>query len=179
VAVGDLERPACKCQDVPHAKRSTGGAPVGPRGWVIRPAVPDDLAAVEALSRAWSAEDVTWGLAPTPASFLSARVGQILVVAVQGSHVRGYALGRLGPHQGEAVFRSAGPIFEIEEVYVDPGWRRQGVGGSLLESLVACARDQGATGFLVSSAAKDFDAVTRFYARQGFQVWSVQMFLDS
>ena len=65
---------------------------------------------------------------------------------------------------------------QIEELYVQPGFRNRGLGSQLLRSLLRAARARGAERFKVYSAAKDMDRILAFYRRHGFKSWYVEMF---
>jgi hypothetical protein len=53
--------------------------------------------------------------------------------------------------------------------------RRAGTGSALLASVMAAATAGGADHFLLTSAARDLAAATRFYAPHGLQPWYVRM----
>jgi GNAT superfamily N-acetyltransferase len=69
------------------------------------------------------------------------------------------------------TFRSSvwdpGPVALLEELYVRPALRSQGIGGVLLAAAVAAAKDRGVTTFEINVDEGDVDA-QRFYRRHGF-----------
>ncbi len=142
----------------------------------FREAAVSDLPDVENLSRQWVRENNAWGLVPTPTAFLHERIGPCFHVAQAPEGVIGYAFGRIYLNDERAVFPASALVFELEEMYVVPNLRRRGIGGALLDRVLAAARLQGVRHFLVCSAARPIDPVVQFYRSRGFEPWSVQMF---
>jgi GNAT superfamily N-acetyltransferase len=60
-----------------------------------------------------------------------------------------------------------GPLAQLEELYVRPDLRDQGIGGALLEEVMHWARDQGAEEMHINVDEIDTDT-RRFYERHGF-----------
>jgi len=142
----------------------------------IRGATAEDLPDVAALSRRWAQEGITWGMVSTPASLLGERLGPCFQVAEDGDGVVGYAFGRMLAAADLAVFPAGAAVFELQEIYVTPDRRGGGIGGALLDAVLAGARAEGARHSLVYSATRAIEPVMRFYAAHGFLPWSVQMF---
>lgn len=142
----------------------------------MREAVISDLPNVENLSRQWVRENNAWGLVPTPTAFLHERLGSCFLVAEAPGRLLGYAFGQIHLNDERSVFPASVRIFELEELYVVPNERRRGIGGALLDGVLAAARVQGVRHFLVYSAARPIDPVIQFYRSRGFAPWSVQMF---
>ena len=59
-----------------------------------------------------------------------------------------------------------GDVAELEDLFVDPDWMRQGVGTALIEDAVAIARSRGFTRIEVTGN----DHAREFYAAVGFVV---------
>jgi ribosomal protein S18 acetylase RimI-like enzyme len=57
-----------------------------------------------------------------------------------------------------------------------PQYRRRGVGGGLVQRLIAEAKERGAAYALLYSAAEDIRGVLGFYERHHFRSWYVRMF---
>jgi ribosomal protein S18 acetylase RimI-like enzyme len=55
----------------------------------------------------------------------------------------------------------------LEELYVRPQLRSQGIGGEVLQRALASARERGVTTFEINVDEGDVDA-QRFYRRHGF-----------
>ena len=122
---------------------------------MIRPATPDDLAAVVALESenlgvdAWSEHLLAEGIAgrlPTV---------HYLVAEVDGALV------------GHAVTSLAGDIAELQRIAVTPAARRTGVASRLLAASVALAGDSEADRMLLEVRSDNAGALA-FYAAEGF-----------
>ena len=122
---------------------------------LVRTATADDLEAVVALERdclgvdAWPEtllrEGLTVGL-PTMS----------YVVAVSDGVIVGWAAASL-----------AGDLAELQRIAVDPGHRRRGLAGVLLDSVVATASSGGADRLLLEVRADNAGAIA-FYTERGF-----------
>lgn len=110
---------------------------------------------------------------PTPrAEVLAERLAALLVRAdsfavVAGSPPNAVALVTLRPNVW------SGTVALLDELYVEPDARSQGIGASLLELVMAEAADRGATELEVGVDEPDVDA-QRFYARHGLPLVDVE-----
>lgn len=84
--------------------------------------------------------------------------GVLLLVAAVDDRVGGYALGFTHP-----TFYANGPVAWVEEIAVDPGLRRQGLGALLMEEFERRAGAAGAT--LVALATR---RAADFYTSVGY-----------
>ena len=62
---------------------------------------------------------------------------------------------------------AAGPVALLEELYVRPGMRGEGIGHTVLERAMALARERGSETFEINVDEDDTDA-RRFYEAHGF-----------
>ncbi|MCM3661377.1 GNAT family N-acetyltransferase [Georgenia satyanarayanai] len=98
---------------------------------------------------------------------LTARLGQLLPAG------RTTALLAGDPAVGVALLTSrpnvwyAGPVLLLDELYVVPERRGQGIGTAIIERLLTDARDQGVSLVEINVDEPDVDA-QRFYERHGF-----------
>jgi len=96
---------------------------------------------------------------PTPsAPVLAERIGELLgeneiTVLLAGDPPTGFALFRLRP----SLWAKAGDAY-LEELYVIPEHRRQGIGRALLEASIDAARDAGANHFELTTGETDKEA---------------------
>jgi len=67
---------------------------------------------------------------------------------------------------GFATWLSAADAFEIEDLFVDPGWMRQGIGRALVLDLIAIARGHGVRRVEVTANQQ----ALVFYEKVGFAV---------
>jgi L-amino acid N-acyltransferase YncA len=84
----------------------------------------------------------------------------ILVAECEGA-VKGW--GSLGPHQERAGFRFTGSV----ALYVGAAHRRRGIGGQLLEALLAAGRERGLHVVLAAIDSGN-EASLQLHARHGF-----------
>lgn len=149
---------------------------MGDDEYVIRPCRPDDVPAVAALSKLWVAEDNTVGQIPIPADLLRRWLGPYFLVAERGGSVVGFAYGTIDTSGGLAVIPAGERYFRLDELYVHPDHRERGVGGMLVDRLLAGARAAGVERARVYSAAKDWRRIVGFYQRHGFKMWYVELY---
>lgn len=133
--------------------------PTGPRV-----AAPADAAVVAALLDDFNREFDT----PTPGvAVLTARLSRLLasddlLVLLAGEPAQAVAVVSLRPNPW-----FDGPVALLDELYVAPDLRRQGIGTNLLAAARSAARRRGAELMEINVDAPDVDA-RRFYERNGF-----------
>lgn len=143
----------------------------------IRPAADEDIPMVAALSRDWEQEGVTIGQrADTPAE-LAAKLGPWFLVACRGQNIIGFVTAAeraLAP--GEWVVQpDGGRCLSIEDLYVVPHHRREGLGTRLYKSVVANAATQGIRHVSVYTASQPWGDAIAFYESLGLRVWFIQL----
>ncbi|MBI5091692.1 MAG: GNAT family N-acetyltransferase [Candidatus Hydrogenedentes bacterium] len=144
----------------------------------IRECAESDISAVRALQAEWTNEDITYGFTPAEESALREAIGPYFLVAERYGRIVGYITGAIRTTPGLAIVPEGQTFVEIDDIYVAPDHRDLGIGKELLTQVLARAKEQGATKALVYSATKDTRRIARFYERQGFEPWSIQMFKD-
>ncbi len=144
---------------------------------VIRRATEENVNEVVALSELWVSEENTYGLARSDsASFLKSLGRGYFYVAINDSFVVGYIVGSIHQSDGLAVIPKGEEYLEIDEVYVHPDHRREGMGHDLVDALLAEAETCGICRALVYSATKQWEQVVGFYQKHGFKMWFVEMY---
>lgn len=143
----------------------------------IRECTEEDLDAVSRLQQRWEAEDITYGLTAESRERLAERLSPYFFVAEGDATIEGYVFGSVQVNEGSIVLPQGERYLEVDEIYVRPESRGKGIGGTLLDRLMATARRDGIHRFLVYSATKDVDGILEFYRRHGFKSWYVQMFI--
>lgn len=131
-----------------------------------RAAGPDDASVVGELLHAFNREFDE----PTPSAadfatrfeHLLLRDDVLVVLAERSGAAAGFALLTLRPTP-----YADGPLAQLEELYVVPDLRDDGIGGLLLDAAVAATRAKGALEVHVNVDEVDVDA-RRFYERHGF-----------
>jgi ribosomal protein S18 acetylase RimI-like enzyme len=87
---------------------------------------------------------------------------EAIVVLLAGKPPLGFALFRLRP----SLWSKAGDTY-LEELYVVPERRRQGIGGALLDTAIEVAREMGADHFELTTGADD-TAARALYENRSF-----------
>jgi ribosomal protein S18 acetylase RimI-like enzyme len=129
----------------------------------IRKAGASDAAAVAQLLHDFNTEyeDPTPGV---PA--LAERLGELLrngeiTVLLAGDPPEGFALFRTRP----SLWSKAGDVY-LEELYVVPDRRGQGIGGALLDAAIGAARAAGADHFELTTGEDDRAAISLYESRK-------------
>ncbi len=141
-------------------------------GWEVRSGLPDDVAAAASAVELLLVE---LGGSPPARPLLEAEVralveepeaGEILVAESAGSLV-----GVLSSSWQRAI-HVPGRYAVVQDLWVDPAWRSDGVGAALIEELAVRARAAGAPRLEVGLPPEHFAAIgktTAFYRANGFE----------
>jgi ribosomal protein S18 acetylase RimI-like enzyme len=157
-------------------------------GPVIRPATPDDLAAIGRLGallvRAHHDFDARRFIAATPqtehgyASFLGKQLGNpgiVILVAEQGGEVLAYTYAGI---EGYDYMSLRGPAGILYDIVVDPGHRGRGLGRLLLDDTLTELEKRGAAQVVLSTAEQN-EPAQRLFARAGFRRTMIEMTRDN
>ena len=128
-----------------------------------------------ALSADWEAEDSCRGYRTNTAEDLRDR--RIFVAEEDGTIV-GYLFGLTQQaERGSTVMDAGTAYFELEELYVIPSRRSQGIGRRLFALAEQAARAEGLGQVLLSTATKDWRAILHFYIEElGMDFWNARLF---
>ena len=107
---------------------------------LIRAAVPEDIPQIMKLARQ-SQTAAHWSEREYDAPFVPEGPKRVALIAAPEK--------RQDSAVGFLIALCASEDWEIENVVVDPGWRRRGVGALLLRELLSRARQQGAASLLL------------------------------
>lgn len=143
---------------------------------LVRQAVESDIPAILRLQHNWFLEESIHGYLPDTSDQIAAMLGPLFFIAEEDNRLVGFISGSIHESQGLAVIPKGKIYLEIENVYVIPQSRSSGIGGTLVDRILAQARQQEIPYVLVYSATKDIHAILKFYESHGFQSWYVQMF---
>lgn len=134
----------------------------GPPESEIRRADESDAAAVAQLLHDFNSEyeDFTPGV-----TVLTERLAELLAdneitVLLAGDPPQGFALFRIRP----SLWSKAGDTY-LEELYVIPERRGQGIGGALLDTAIQAARNAGADHFELTTGTDDTEARALYESR--------------
>lgn len=143
------------------------------------PADPADLALLlEAVASAPTGSPVPAQREPLAAASSSAVAADVVasllahpdvdvLVAVSADGERSEVVGLAVVRRGQVVLPAPAVVVHVEQLWVDPAWRRRGVGHQLLAAVAASAEAAGAEDVLAAAATGQRD-VQRFLARLGF-----------
>jgi GNAT superfamily N-acetyltransferase len=106
--------------------------------------------------------------------WLAGENASMLIAEREGRPV-GYAAVTVGP--GPATWDLGDPVVELETLSVLPEERGSGVGRALMQEVRRWAHERGATAIAVGLAHTN-DVARRFYERQGFNPFYIEMVLD-
>ncbi len=128
-----------------------------------------------ALSGDWEAEQSCYGYRKNaPEDF----AGKRLFAAWDQTRIVGYLLGTAArAERMRSIMPDGTPFFEVEELYVCPRYRGQGVGKSLFLLAETAAREAGLDYVLLSAVSRNTRAILHFYLDElGMEFWSARLF---
>lgn len=135
---------------------------------------PEVLESLLQMSADWAREDSCRGYHPNEPSDIQGN--RIFLALDEGAPV-GYLLGKVCTAEKDStVMKKGTPFFEVEELYVIPTRRSQGLGGALFRFVQEQVRKE-AQYILLSTATKNWRAILRFYIEeQDMEFWSARLF---
>lgn len=142
---------------------------------LVRQAIKTDVPFVCQLQQQWFEEDNVHGFVPENQMQIETALSSYLVAEV-GGRIVGFISGSVLISEGMAVIPSGENYLEIDNLYILPEFRNQGIGSSLIAQLLTQAKEQGVSYALVYSAAKNIRDILKFYERHNFQSWNIQLF---
>jgi len=143
-------------------------------GEQIRAAGPEDVEALDELQRSWAIEGSTLGYQPASVAEIRETLDALVWVAERDRLV-GFARGRVHVEPHLAPIPRGEPYLELEDVYVTPSCRGDGIGSRLVGHVIEAARTDGARHIHLFTASADLERAMRFYERLGLRAWSAQM----
>ena len=135
---------------------------------------PEVLESLLQMSADWAREDSCRGYYPNEPSDIQGN--RIFLALDEGAPV-GYLLGKVCTAEKDStVMKKGTPFFEVEELYVIPTRRSQGLGGALFRFVEEQVRKE-AQYILLSTATKNWRAILRFYIEElDMEFWSARLF---
>lgn len=127
------------------------------------------------LSADWEAEDSCRGYRANTHEDLA---GRRIFLAEEDGFLCGYLFGLRETAKQKTSFMDAGtPYFEIEEIYVVPARRSQGIGRRLFALAEETARREELPFLMLSTATKNARAILHFYLDElGMEFWNARLF---
>ena len=143
---------------------------------ILRQCDETDLPAIAQLYANFAAEEIAYGLVAENVDELRQRLSAYCLVAEVKNEIVGFVLATEQINPGYAVMPESERYLAIDDLYVLPAFRQQGIGSELLAAVEEQARANSIVRFLLYSSVKDLDAVIKFYRRHGYQSWCIQMY---
>ena len=127
-----------------------------------------------ALSEAWEAEQSCCGYRANARDDIE---GNRVFAAEDDGKVIGYLFGHLCASENmRSIMPDGTPFFEVEELYVVPSRRREGIGAALFRFAEDAVRSD-ARYMVLSTATKNWRAVFHFYLDElDMSFWSARLF---
>ena len=132
------------------------------------------LSLLISFSEDWTAEDSCYGYRPNDRSDIE---GNQIFLAKEDDTTVGYLFGKV--YQAEkmkSIMPEGTPYFEVEELYVIPEKRSQGIGEKLFRFVEDAVKDE-AEYMVLSTATKNWKAIFHFYLDElDMTFWSARLF---
>ena len=132
------------------------------------------LAKLIKLSEDWTAENSCYGYRANDKSDID---GNRIFFAEEEGEVIGYLFGKIyKSEQMKSIMPEGTPYFEVEELYVIPEKRSQGIGEKLFRYVEDMVKSE-AEYMVLSTATKNWKAIFHFYLDElEMQFWSARLF---
>lgn len=146
--------------------------------WVVRyyeaDCTPEIIGELREMSADWASENSCRGYYPNQPGDIE---GNRIFLAQRGDRVIGYLLGKLTRAENtSSVMKQNTPYFEVEELYVRPYCRSQGIGAALYQFAESCVRAE-ADYITLTTATKDWKKILHFYLEElGMEFRSARLF---
>ena len=127
------------------------------------------------LSADWEAENSTYGYRKNESGDIE---GNRVFLAEQDDQIVGSLFGRVEKDERSRSIRADGtPYFEIEELYVVPNRRGEGIGRALFSYVQNVIKTEGTGFIMLSTATKNYKSILHFYIDElGMDFWSARLF---
>ena len=132
------------------------------------------LAKLISFSEDWAAENSCYGYRPNDRSDIE---GNRIFFAEDNGDIAGYLFGKVcGSKQMKSIMPEGTPYFEVEELYVTPKKRSQGIGEKLFRFAEDAVKTE-AEYMVLSTATKNWKAIFHFYIDElNMNFWSARLF---
>ena len=126
------------------------------------------------MSKDWTAESSCYGYRPNDKSDIE---GNRVFFAEDNNEIVGYLFGKVyESKQMKSIMPEGTPCFEVEELYVIPEKRSQGIGEALFRHVEDTVKGE-AEYMVLSTATKNWRAIFHFYLDElDMKFWSARLF---
>lgn len=135
----------------------------------------DLLETLIAMSGDWEAENSTYGYRKNDPSDIA---GNRIFLAEREGVILGYLFGQVvQAERSSSILEKGAPYFEIEELYVVPRHRSEGIGRALFDFAEKTIRREGVQYLMLSTATKNYKRILHFYIDElGMDFWSARLY---
>ena len=120
----------------------------------------EEIAQLIALSKDWVDEDISFGMVANTRD----NIHEPLILALDAERIVGYIMGKFFVEEKKRSYIDIGDkCFEVEELYVTPRYRNQGIGKMLFSLMEKEVKDQ-VQYIVLSTSTKDYQKALNFYA---------------
>lgn len=139
------------------------------------PLTEDVLQSLFAMSADWEKENSCHGYAKNGREDIE---GNRIFAARQGDEMIGYLFGhKTAAKNASSVMPAGTEFFEIEELYVKPEFRSQGIGKKLFSLVEDTVKGESLQYLCLGTATKNYKAILHFYIDEmGMDFWSARLF---
>lgn len=125
-------------------------------------------------SEDWEKENSCWGYRKNTLEDIQ---GNRIFLAMDGDSPVGYLFGHcVVTEKATSVYPAGTTVFEVEELYVKPGFRNRGIGKALFQHVEKTVSAE-AEMLMLATATKNFRAILHFYIDElGMSFWSACLF---
>ncbi len=133
------------------------------------------LQSLIAMSADWEKEDISYGYRGNGREDIE---GNRIFAAYCGEEIVGYLFGQKRKAQNwKSIMPDGTEYLEVEELYVKPGFRSQGIGKRLFHLAEDAARKDSLKYLSLGTATKNYKAILHFYIDEvGMEFWSARLF---
>lgn len=127
------------------------------------------------MSAAWEAENSTHGYRTNDRNDID---GNRIFLAERNGEVLGYLFGhKTTAERTNSIMEEGTAFFEIEELYVTPEHRSEGIGKKLFTFAEQTVQTEGIGYLMLSTATKDCKRILHFYLDElGMDFWSARLY---
>lgn len=127
------------------------------------------------LSGEWETENCTYGYRKNNREDI--QWNRIFLAEINGS-IAGYLFGRRDrAEHSRSIMADGTEFFEVEELYIVPGLRGQGIGSALFRYAEQQVKAEGVQFIMLSTATKEYKQILRFYIEElEMEFWSARLF---